>query len=87
MSHYRARLSELERDITKPRESSGGFFNMNLVYIAISALILALLVLWTPSFLHHPKQKKMLPQKSWLKLILAWIIVSVIIVGALYFFM
>jgi len=87
MSHYRSRLSELERDINQPRESSGSFFKGNIVYVMVCALVLLLLVVWTPSFLYHPKQKKSPPQKAWLKLILAWLVVSAAIVGALYFFM
>ena len=65
MSNYRSRLSELEKDINKSRESSMGL-KINFMYIIIIALWLLILVLWTPSFLYLPKQKKAPRKKAWM---------------------
>lgn len=85
MSNYRSRLTELEMDVNQSRGSSWGL-KINPIYGLVIVVWLATLILFTPSFLYLPKQKKVARKKAWVYIILSWIALSLLTIGALYFF-
>ena len=88
---YRSRLSTLEMDINRPPRAinmpmSFGWMSTYLYYILIVFILMIVLFVFTPSFLYVPKKKNKPQQKAWKRIILIWLIASVLLCGMVYFF-
>jgi len=70
---YRARLTELEQSIQPTTVSPIQIYG---IYAVIIVAWLILLIAFTPSFLYTEKRKKQPAKRSWIKIIIAWIVLS-----------